>query len=50
MAYERLRGRTVISDQMRKWLFGGHTNASHEREREIADMFRGLYMGPLNLL
>lgn len=42
MAYERLRGRTVISDQMRKWLFGGHTNASHEREREIADMFRGL--------
>jgi len=27
---------------MRKWLFGGHTNADPNREQEIADMFRGL--------
>ena len=42
MPYERLRGQTVISQKMRDWLFGGHTNADPKREQEIADMFRGL--------
>ena len=42
MQFERLGGYTVTSDQMRKWFFGGHTNASKDREREITDMFRGI--------
>ncbi len=42
MPYERLSGRVVISDQMRKWLFGGYTNADPNREQEIAEMCRGL--------
>ncbi len=42
MKFERLTGYTVTSDQMRKWLLGGHTNADPNREQEIADMFKGL--------